>query len=454
MKKIKNRAGAAMLISFAIILGLILLLTRLYDSGADWALFRANPTLYNAGRLKVGELTDSDGILLANPATGAYAEAASIRRACLHVVGDYGGMIGTGAIAAFADKLAGYTVANGTYSRTGEGSEVALTISAELSVAAAEALGGARGAVLVSDYRSGEILCMVSSPNYDPLNPPDFSMASEQYEGAYLNRAVSASYTPGSVFKIVTVAAAIENIADLSRRSFYCGGSLEVNGAQVSCSGVHGTQTFEKAFTNSCNSAFGELALELGAETIERTARELGLLDAHLLDGIPTAAGSFEAPVAGSADLAWAGIGQSKTLVSPYAMLRLSAAIANGGIVSKPTLLQSGGETELSRFLSGLRSDTGNRERILRASTAERLRDMMLRNVSDNYGDWRFPGLTVGAKTGTAEVGGGESHSWFTGFISDTEHPYAFTVVVEHGGAGIGRAAEIAGTVLRNAVGA
>ena len=140
----------------------------------------------------------------------------------------------------------------------------------------------------------------------------------------------------------------------------------------------------------------------------------------------------------GSAVLAWSGIGQSTNLVSPYAMLRLVSAVAGNGTVQEPTLLKNGRSAQT---------------RLMKTSTAETVADYMRYNVVNTYGEWNFPGLALCAKSGTAEVGDGSSHAWFTGYLQDKAHPYAFVVVVEHGGSGLGAAAPVANAVLQAAVG-
>lgn len=430
MKRVKRRATAALLIAAALLLGLAVFLGKLFLDGADWAMYPANRSVYADGVLKTGTLTDRNGVVLAR--AGGYADDDAVRRACLHAVGDYNGFIGTGALKAFSARLAGYSPVFGT---TRGGQTVALSIDAALQTAALGALNGQKGAVLVMDYETGEILCMVSSPTYDPRNPPS-SFDGAQYEGVWLNRCLSAAYTPGSVFKLVTLAAAIENLGDLSRRSFTCAGSVQAGGTTVHCTGAHGTQTIEQALANSCNVAFAELSLELGPDTLQKYASALGLTEGHALDGIPTAAGRFDRAEAGSSDLAWSGIGQYNDLVCPYSILRLVAAVAGGGTAKEPTLLKGGG---------------GGRMTLLAPRTAEQIGDMMRYNVAYAYGEWRFPNLSIHAKTGTAETGDGRAHAWFAGYL-DEGAPLAFVVVLEHGGAGLAAAGSAANTILQKAV--
>jgi len=274
---------------------------------------------------------------------------------------------------------------------------------------------------------------MVSSPSMDPENPD-----ADPADGTYLNKCLSAVFVPGSVFKLVTLTAAIENIDDLYDRQFWCSGSVEADGTDLTCPEAHGNQAIEQALADSCNVTFGQLALELGAGALAEYAEQLGITTTHELDGITTAAGSFDEAEAGSIDLAWSGIGQSTDLVNPFAMLRLVAAIANGGELVEPTLIGHGMFSGTTRLLS--------------AETAGKIADMMDYNVEYAYGTWNFPGLAICAKTGTAEVGDGTSHSWFVGFLDDEDHPYAFVVMIEHGGAGLYNAGSVANTVLQAAV--
>ncbi len=428
MRKLQRRAASALLLAGALLLGLAFYIVRYFRDGRDWALSPVNAAYYSGGVLRAGTLTDRNGIVLARAADGehAYADDADARISCLHAVGDYEGYIGAGALRLFADALSGYDPVQGAYES--DGAVVALSLDARLQKAAYAALGGRSGAVALCNYRTGELLCMVSSPAYDPAYGPAAGA-----EGVYVNRVTGAAYTPGSVFKLVTLCAALESIGDLRARSFFCAGETEIGGISVKCSGIHGAQTIEQAFANSCNCAFAELSLELGADRLAACAQRLGLTDSLSLCGASVVPGSFEKAAAGSADLAWSGIGQYTDLVSPYAVLRLSAAIAGGGSVREPTLLRDG----KSRATA-----------VLDADIAEEMADLMRYNVVSHYGDWIAPGLPLCAKTGTAELGDGTSHAWFTGFLQDEAHPYAFVVVVEHGGSGLSAAAPVASRLL------
>ncbi|MGI6013207.1 MAG: penicillin-binding transpeptidase domain-containing protein [Oscillospiraceae bacterium] len=435
MKKIKRRATAAAIVALLVIAGLFVYVLRYIKDGTDWALFVGNQDLYTDGVLTSGTVKDRNGVMLATTEGGlAYSDDSAVRTSCLHVVGDFSGNIGSGVLNAFADTLSRYNLITGAYSFRDTGETVNLSIDSSLNVTAYNALNGKKGAVVVMNYRTGEVLCMASSTSYDPSNIPD--LESDYYDGVYLNRCINATYPPGSVFKIITLTAALETVPDLFDQTFYCDGSVTVNGNEVVCAGVHGSQTIREAFANSCNCAFAELALEVGADTLLEYAELYGITSSIDLDGIETAAGNFDADVDDTA-LAWSGIGQSTDLVSPLSMACVAATVANNGTLVNPTILLDG--------------DNGT-DRRLSDSTAQTIAEMMQNNVVNHYGQGNFPGLNICAKTGTAEVDDGAPHSWFVGFLDDADHPYAFAVIAENSGSGLSAAGAIANTVLQAAV--
>jgi len=454
MKKIKRRSAAALVLVGLAVLGLAVYLVRLLLSGGDWVSQPFNTHVYSDGVLAVGTVLDRNGTVLSGvTGTGAryYNDDRDTRLATLHAVGDLAGNIGTGALTAQADALMGYDLLDGVYSLDGRGNDVTLTIDASLNRTAWSALAGRKGAVALYDYTSGEVLCMVSSPAFDPNDPWGFDPESESYAGVYLNRVLSSTYTPGSVFKLVTLAAAMDAFEDYDTRTYVCEGHYDVDGGTVTCTGTHGTVDIATALAESCNCAFAQMALELGGETLRAYAEKFGLLESGNVSGVPTAAGSFAVAEDGSLDLAWSGIGQYDDLVNPAAMLRFVGAIANGGVAVTPRTVQ-GAKTSWG-LPAGVAGSDGD-ERLLTPERAGEIAAMMRSNVLVKYGEGTFPGLPVCGKTGTAEVGEGLSpHAWFVGFLDDADHPYAIVVVVENGGSGLAAAGSVANTVLQAAVG-
>ena len=286
---------------------------------------------------------------------------------------------------------------------------------------------------------------MVSAPTFDPADPPEIQDGDPRYEGVYLNRFLSSTFTPGSVFKTVTLTAALEQIPDLFQRTFTCTGSTIVGGETITCPFAHGEMDINDAFASSCNGVFAQLADELGAETITQYAKQAGLLDRYSVSGIPTAVGSVELDGATSAQLGWAGVGQYHDLVNPCALMVWMGGVANGGKAAVPELVlkTEGGLPHLSLHFPHRTSQ------LIQADTAQVLADMMAQNVVQTYGADRFPNMDLCAKSGTAEVGGGKQpSSWFTGFLREQDFPYAFAVVVEEGGRGAGAAGNVAAQVL------
>ena len=433
MKKVSGRAIFPLILAIVLLAGTALLCVRYFAKADEWVTFSGSPHVYTGVNLDGGVVTDRDGTLLLDSTDGrTYSADAVTRTATMHLLGDRYGYIQAPLLGSFADDMIGFDKINGLYGAEGTEANAALTLSAAAQTAAYQALGNYHGTVGVYNYKTGEILCMASGPSIDPSSDGDVP------DGAYINRCINGSFTPGSIFKLITSAAAIENIKDIDSRRFTCAGSVDVAGVTVKCTGVHGSQTFEDALANSCNCAFAQISLELGADTIESYAKKFGFLDSQSLSGIPTMAGSFTKGASGSANLAWSGIGQYEDLICPYSMLRYVSAIANGGSVVEPSLL--------------LDTPSGSTTSLLSTATANKLRDMMNYNVSAHYGTNRFPGLNLCAKTGTAEVGDGTSHAWFTGFLLDDAHPYAFVVLVENAGGGLTNAGAVANTVLQAAV--
>lgn len=450
MRKIEKRAVLCLIIALALIAGLGLFCFRFVTNASDWAAYPYNRHMYsNSGQLLSGTILDRDGDVLTEVKDGerVYYPDATVRRATVHAVGDGSGYIGTGALTAFADRLSGYNLITGGYSPLGSGRNLTLTLDAYLNVTAYNAMEGRQGTVGVYNYKTGDILCMVSTPSFDPENPPDASSAED---GIYLNRFLSSAQVPGSIFKTVTLTAALENLPDLKGRTFTCTGETTVGGTVITCPKPHGKMDIESAFANSCNGVFGALAAELGGDTMTKYVEQAGLTRRMSVDGIMTAAGHYDVSEADKGQIGWSGVGQYTDTVNPCNMMAYMGAIANGGTAAVPRLIldittPSGIPTSWQR--------TEETDTLVQASTASQVKEMMKNNVVQTYGTDRFRGLDIGAKSGTAEVGGDKRpNAWFAGFLDDPEHPYAFIVLVENGGGGASVAGEIAATVLQACV--
>lgn len=448
MKKIERRAVMCLLLALVLALGTVVFLGKYVLHAGNWASSAFNRHLYNSdGQLAVGTVLDRDGDVLSSAQDGkrTYYDNETVRKATLHAVGDLQGNIGTGALNAFADKLTGYGLLNGAFGAD-RGGSLYLTLDARYNYEAYQALNGHAGTVAVYNYKTGEVLCMVSAPSYDPLNVPRDIETNDRYKGAYLNRFLSSTFTPGSVYKTVTLAAALEEFPDLQDRTWTCTGSIQIGEETIVCSGTHGEQHIGDAFANSCNVAFAQMAEELGADTLKKYTEKAGLTDSYSLDGLPTAKGSFAFDGMTDGQLGWAGVGQHKDQVNPCALMVYMGAIANGGKAAEPYLIQKTVSALGIPSLPHLTRKTGT---LVSGNTADALADMMADNVEKTYGTKRFPNMDICAKSGTAEVGEGQTpHAWFAGFLRNEDAPYAFVVLVENGGGGSSVAGTVAGRVL------
>ncbi len=456
MKMITRRGLFLLILIVGFLGGLGFMSYSLVTEGSSWAMQPYNGSIYRNGELIAeGEISDVNGEVLAQTVDGerVYNENDDVRKATLHAVGDTMGFISTGVQNVYESRLVGYNPLNGIYSitRNGSGNDMSLTIDAHVCEVAYDALSDYKaGCVGVVNYKTGDIVCMVSTPAYDPVNKPGDIDTNDYYEGVYINRLLTGMYTPGSTFKLVTAICAIENIPDINTRTFTCEGEYDAGGTPIECNGYHGEITFEEALAKSCNSAFAQIAIELGPDKIMETAKSLGMTEEVLVSGdIRSATGKMFLESGDANDyVGWTGIGQGDTLLPPVAMLRLSAAIANNGNAVSFNLV----DTFANKAGKALDMSISTREtQLLSTQTAEQMKSMMRYAVENQYGDYNYEGLSLCAKSGTAQIDGDTDHNtaWFTGFMNDSNNPYAFVVVVEYGGSGSQTAGPIANRVLQ-----
>ena len=447
MKKVSGRAIFPLILAIVLLAGTVLLCVRYFAKADEWVTFSGSPHVYTGVNLDGGVVTDRDGTLLLDSTDGrTYSADAVTRTATMHLLGDRYGYIQAPLLGSFADDMIGFDKINGLYGAEGTEANAALTLSAAAQTAAYQALGNYHGTVGVYNYKTGEILCAVTSPSYDPDNMPDVDAdTSGAYDGVYVNRFFQAAYTPGSIFKIVTLAAAIETVPDWENLTFTCEGKTIIGGQEIICEGVHGTITLKQALAHSCNVAFGELAGKVGTKALMEYAEKLGLSESFECDGIPVKAGTVDLKDADAGDLAWAGIGQYTDQVNALTFMRAMGRIAGGGTGAEPYLMAKITRGEKTVY----EAKTEMSSRALKAETAAKMTEYLRNNVATIYGDGQFSGLNVCAKSGTAEHEGETADAMFAGFCVDENCPLAFVVFVENGGSGSAVAAPIAAKVLQ-----
>ena len=435
MNRVTKRTWLMCLFLFVLLGGMLFFLWEYVTNADQWVSFSGSPHVYNSTNLGCGVITDRSGeMLLDMGQSRVYASDATTRKSTLHWLGDRNGFISAGAVSGYAGEMVGFDLFNGVYDTSGEGGEATLTLSAKVQNTALEALGDRKGVVAVYNYKTGEILCAVTSPTFDPDNVPDINGdTSGTYDGVYLNRFLQSAYVPGSIFKIVTTSAALECVPDITERTFTCYGRLEYGTEAVTCETAHGTQNLKQALANSCNCAFAQIAELVGKQNMVRYVDKFGVTKPLSFDGVTTVKGNYDISETGAVSFAWSCIGQHSDLINPARYMTFMGAIAGGGVGAEPYLMAqvtSGGEVTYI-------AKTHRTERILSEETAATVRQYMRNNVQSVYGDWNFPGLSVCAKSGTSQLGGGEkSNAMFAGFVENEEYPLAFIVVVENGGYG------------------
>ncbi len=340
------------------------------------------------------------------------------------------------------------------------GQNVWLTLDLEVQQAAEEALGNRKGAVVAMDPWTGEILAMASGPTYDPnmligsLSPEEWRLLSGP-DHPQQNRATTSNYPPGSLFKPVTAAAALEARETNPSDRFNCSGAFRLGGWSLRCwkRTGHGEVDFTHGFAQSCNVMFATLGHRIGAERLAEMSRRFGLGERSGIDLPEEAPGLVPSPAWKSkvrhqawypGDTCQMAIGQSDCLVTPVQMAREVAIIANGGkLVTPRVILRVEGEDTPEPVAAG--HSIG-----LRPETIEAIRKGMeavvapggtaVRILTDKY--------PIAGKTGTAQAPGGLPHAWFGGYAPANDPKLVVVVVIEHGGAGSQMAAPVARHVM------
>ncbi len=334
---------------------------------------------------------------------------------------------------------------------TRKGDAVTLTIDGALcSYIASQFPTGHSGAVAVMNYKTGELLALQSYPGFDPASASVSVKVST-------NRAVKWTSAPGSTFKIVTLASALQNIPGVGTRAFTCTGVMPVGIGTITDAGTklaeniitkHDTLTIQRAFAVSCNNTFAAVALELGDQTLKATADQFGLSDNFLFRDLIVENSSYPLENRSDLEIAWTGAGQSALAVTPLHMCMIASGIANQGVMMEPRLLlsaASAGGTPRASFAS----------RVYRTCVSETiaatLKASMRQVVAHGTGTAAaVPGLVICGKTGSAQIDGQAlENAWFTGFIDSQDAPYAVCVVVEDAGGGGSVAAPLAGKIFK-----
>lgn len=328
-----------------------------------------------------------------------------------------------------------------------QGASVQLTIDPKVQKAAWDALGNQRGAVVALDPKTGAVLAMVSKPTYDPNQlaghdlravSRNWQRLSESKSDPLVNRTIGGDlYPPGSTFKLVTAAAALES--GKYKPDTEGPGPAVLNLPQTTATlpnvdgracGPNNRTTLQHALQISCNTFFGQLGMDLGGDAIREQAGKFGFGKSVEVP-MPTTPSIFPGSL-NKPQLAQSAIGQYNVRSTPMQIAMISAAIANGGTSMTPYLMDSVRDGDLDVISS---TDPKEYGKPISSQTATSLTTMMQSVVDKGSGTKaQIPGMKVAGKTGTAQTGGGKADVWFTGFAPADNPRVAVAVVVEDGG--------------------
>lgn len=342
-----------------------------------------------------------------------------------------------------------------------KGKDLYLTLDMELQDYIENIFADARGGACVIDPRDGQILALVSSPSFNPnsfISRKDSSEISRllmSNEYPLLNRMAQCSYPPGSVFKVVTASAAMENRRITENTELSCEGSYTLGGRVFRCwwERGHGRQKLKDAIMNSCNVYFWQVGRMVGVDEIAAYAKKYGygyptgvdlpeetggLIPSKRWKLLTKKRGWYEGETLNYA------IGQGYLLTSPIQVVRMMAAVANGGYLVKPYLVKNIEDVDISRVEKkyiGISEKTMN---IIRSGLAE-----VIANERGTGRRAAVEGLAAAGKTGTAQTSTDKTHAWFSGFAPVKEPKAALVVFLEFGGKGGLGASRTAGDILR-----
>jgi penicillin-binding protein A len=346
-----------------------------------------------------------------------------------------------------SDKLFYRRVSDLFTGRRAQGANVETTLDPKVQAAAADGLKGIKGAAVALDPRSGAILAMVSNPTYDPNDLASHDLREVEKNSTalnkdpgkpLLNRTINELYPPGSVFKVVTAAAALST-GEYTENSVLPGPAvLDLpdtsadlpNHDDRACS-PSGEVTMTEALAVSCNTAFAYLGMQIGAQALQSQAAKFGFGDALSVPMRVTPSsvpGELNKP-----QLAQSSIGQYDVRVTPLQMAMVAAGVANRGVVMKPYVVESVIGSDLSVIES---ADPQELSQAVTPEVAAQLTRMMEAVVQDGTGTRaQIDGVAVAGKTGTAQHGEGrKAHAWFISFAPADDPRIAVAVIAEDGG--------------------
>jgi peptidoglycan glycosyltransferase len=329
------------------------------------------------------------------------------------------------------------------------GNDLYLTIDNRLQQRAWDLLSPYTGAAVVLNPQTGEILALVSTPSFDPNEQSlenQWDKTSTDPGRPLLDRATQGLYPPGSTMKIVTASIGLVKDPGLPNETYDCTGEITIQGRVLHCWGVHGVVDLNSALAVSCDTYFAHLGLNIGSEDFTKGLESFGWGDPLSLDLPVSQVPLYQKSLQDPNGLAESAIGQGRILATPLYMALVDGAIANGGVMMQPYLVQ-----QIRDPGSGVIWTAKPRvlRRVTSPQVADQVKQAMVGVVNSGTGTVaNIPGLEVAGKTGSAENPGGAPHSWFVAFAPASNPQVAVCVMVEHGGEG----SQVAGPIARQLI--
>jgi len=332
-------------------------------------------------------------------------------------------------------------IANDTAGKKNPGDDVYTTLDVQIQQVANEQLNVYRGAVVVTEVKTGKVLAMVSHPDFDPNEIPEIwgDLLKNDTSSVLVNRATQGLYPPGSTFKVITALEYIRQNHDTYQNYHYnCNGSYRQGEIKIICyhGANHGSIDFRRSFAKSCNSSFANIGMGLDREAFQETLDDL-MFNKKLPITLNSSKSSVQVSDSLSTDeMMQTSIGQGKTQITPMHLNMITCAIANDGVLMKPYVVDRV-VNDAGNVVKAFRpSDYG---RMMAEEESAILKEMMTAVVEEGTAS-KLKGLdyTAAGKTGSAEYNNvkGDSHAWFTGFAPAEDPEVCVTIIVEGAGSG------------------
>jgi len=462
MRSLKSTLLFFIIISLALLIGIVVQQNKsqrlLLQSSNE------NKAVLHSRYSNAGTIWSEDMVRLAYSEDGErkYAEDSELARAMVQTVGDYTHNIGNTIEGAYQDRLIGagrsfiqqMAFDFSGYGMTGD--DIILTLNSDLVLYAQSLLGDSNGSIVIINYKTGAIICMVSTPNTYPSNVITWT---DIPESSLFNRSIAGAYSPGSTYKVVTGIAWTESEQYDPYYTMYCKGQEPLLGpgsvTEDRGEEAHGEIGMQAAYHVSCNHFFGDIGIKAGSKVMQSTAEQFGFNKPLSIGRLIGKTGTYKAVADDQYLLSWQSIGQpienNELTVSPLHLAMISGAVANNGVMMQPYLVKNyisplGKNYEITKPEVFSQLDS--------TAEVETVKNNLITTVEQGraYGSY-IPGYTIGGKTGTAESVNDDGelapNSLYTGFIDDPNNPYAVGIVIENG---FYDTPAIAGSILAKAI--